>query len=71
LKLVGIAIVLATPLAYWGMGKWLQDFAYRVELSWWVFASAGAAAVVIAFITVAGQAWRAAQANPVQSLRSE
>ena len=71
LKLVGIAIVLATPLAYWGMGKWLQDFAYRVELSWWVFASAGAAAVVIAFMTVAAQAWRAAQANPVQSLRSE
>ncbi len=71
LKLVGIAIVLATPLAYWGMGKWLQDFAYRVELSWWVFASAGAVAVVIAFMTVAGQAWRAAQANPVQSLRSE
>ncbi len=71
LKLVGIAIVLATPLAYWGMGVWLQDFAYRVELSWWVFASAGAAAVVIAFITVASQAFRAAQANPVQSLRSE
>jgi putative ABC transport system permease protein len=71
LKLVGIAIVLATPLAYWGMGAWLQDFAYRVELSWWVFASAGAASVVIAFMTVAGQAWRAAQANPVKSLRSE
>ncbi len=71
LKLVGIAIVLATPLAYWGMGAWLQDFAYRVELTWWVFASAGAAAVVIAFMTVAGQAWRAAGANPVQSLRSE
>ncbi|TAE28578.1 MAG: FtsX-like permease family protein [Candidatus Kapaibacterium sp.] len=71
LKLVGIAIILATPLAYWGMGKWLQDFAYRVELTWWMFAAAGVMAVVIAFITVAGQAWRAAQANPVQSLRSE
>ena len=71
LKLVLIAIILATPLAYWGMGKWLQDFAYRVELSWWVFASAGLAAVVIAFVTVAGQAWRAAEANPVKSLRSE
>ncbi|TAE28570.1 MAG: FtsX-like permease family protein [Candidatus Kapaibacterium sp.] len=71
LKLVGIAIVLATPLAYWAAGKWLQDFAYRVELSWWVFASAGAAAVAIAFLTVAGQSWRAAEANPVQSLRSE
>ena len=71
LKLVGIAIVIATPLSYWGMGKWLQDFAYRVELSWWLFAVAGVAAVVIAFITVASQAWRAAGANPVQSLRSE
>jgi putative ABC transport system permease protein len=71
LVLVAVSIVLATPLAYWLSSKWLQDFAYKVELSWWVFASAGAASVVIAFITVAGQAWRAAQANPVQSLRSE
>ncbi len=71
LKLVGVAILLATPLAYWAAGKWLQDFAYRVDLSWWVFASAGLAAVVIAFMTVAGQAWRAAQANPATSLRSE
>lgn len=71
LKLVGIAIVLAIPLAYWSAGKWLEDFAYRVELSWWVFALAGALAVGIAFLTVAGQAWRAAQANPVISLRSE
>ncbi len=71
LKLVGIAIVLATPLAYWAAGKWLQDFAYRVELSWWVFASAGMVAVVIAFMTVAAEAWRSARANPVKSLRSE
>ncbi|TAE31678.1 MAG: FtsX-like permease family protein [Candidatus Kapaibacterium sp.] len=71
LKLVGIAIVIGTPLAYWASGKWLQDFAYRVELSWWIFASAGAAAVAIAFITVAGQAWRASQTNPVNALRSE
>jgi putative ABC transport system permease protein len=71
LKLVGISIVIATPLAYWASGKWLQDFAYKVELSWWVFASAGAVAVGIAFITVAGQALRAARANPVNALRSE
>jgi putative ABC transport system permease protein len=71
LKLVGLAIVIAIPLAYWSSGKWLEDFAYRVELSLWVFASAGALAVGIAFLTVAGQAWRAAQANPVVSLRSE
>ncbi|MCU0427131.1 MAG: ABC transporter permease [Candidatus Kapabacteria bacterium] len=71
LKLVALAILLATPLAYWGMGKWLQSFAYRIDLSWWIFAVAGVGAVGIAFITVAGQALRAAQANPVQSLRSE
>jgi putative ABC transport system permease protein len=71
LKLVGIAIVIATPLAYWAAGKWLQDFAYRVELSWWVFAVAGVVAVVIAFATVATQAWRAARQNPVNALRSE
>mgnify|MGYP002784306530 CR=1 FL=1 len=71
LKLVVIAIVIATPLAYWSMGKWLQDFAYRIELSWWIFVVAGVSAVAIASITVAGQAFRAAQANPIQSLRSE
>jgi len=71
LVLVGVAILISTPLSYWAAGKWLQYFAYRVELSWWVFASAGGAAVVIAFVTVASQAWRTAQANPVQSLRSE
>lgn len=71
LILVAASIALATPLAYWAATQWLQDFAYRVELAWWVFASAGTAAVVIAFLTVAGQAWRAAEANPVLSLRSE
>jgi putative ABC transport system permease protein len=71
LKLVLAAIVIATPLAYWAAGKWLQDFAYRVELSWWVFAGAGVLAVAIAFATVAAQAWRAARANPVDALRSE
>ncbi len=71
LVLVGTAIIIATPLAYWLSGKWLQDFVYRMELSWWMFAGAGVAAVAIAFITVASQAWSAAQANPVQSLRSE
>ncbi len=71
LVLVSVAIVLAMPLAYWASTVWLQDFAYRVELSWWVFASSGAVAVMIAFMTVAAQAWRAAEANPVQSLKSE
>ncbi len=71
LKLVAIALVVATPLAWYGMNRWLQDFAYRIELSTWFFVLAGAAAVVIAFLTVAGQAWRAARANPVKALRSE
>jgi len=71
LKLVAIAIVIATPLAYWGASRWLQDFAYRVDVSWWVFALAGAMAVAIAFLTVATQAFRAARANPVHALRSE
>jgi putative ABC transport system permease protein len=71
LKLVAVAIVVATPLAWWAMKTWLQDFAYRAELSWWVFAAAGALAVVIALATVSVQAWRAARANPVNALRSE
>jgi putative ABC transport system permease protein len=71
LLLVGIAIIVATPLTYWAAGKWLQDFAYRVELGIGVFAFAGALAVAIAFLTVAGQSWRAARQNPVHSLRSE
>ncbi len=71
IKLVVLAIILAIPLGYWAAGQWLQDYAYRIELSWWMFALAGVAAVVIAFMTVAGQSWRAARANPVESLRTE
>ncbi len=71
LKLVGIAIFLATPVAYYAMQQWLADFAYRIELEWWMFALAGVVAVVIAFFTVSVQSVRAALANPVKSLRSE
>ncbi len=71
LKLVAISIVLAAPIAWWGMSKWLQDFAYRIELSVWFFVTAGAVALVIALATVSYQAIRAAIANPVNSLRSE
>ncbi len=71
LVLVAIGIAVACPLAWYGMNAWLQDFVYRIELTWWMFAFAGASSVMIAFITVAGQSWSAAQANPVQSLRSE
>jgi putative ABC transport system permease protein len=71
LKLVLIAIVLASPLAWWAMNQWLQDFAYRIAIEWWMFAAAGAVAVAIAFLTVSFQSIRAALANPVKSLRSE
>ncbi len=71
LKLVLIAILLASPLAWYAMNRWLQDFAYRVEVSWWVFALAGLLAVSIALLTVSFQSVRAALVNPVKSLRSE
>ncbi len=71
LKLVLVAIVIASPLAYFFMNKWLQDFAYRIDIQWWVFLVAGAAAVAIAFLTVSFQSVKAALANPVKSLRSE
>jgi len=69
--LVGIAIVIATPVAWWAMTAWLQDFAYRINISWWVFLMAGVSAIIIALITVSFQAIKAAVANPVKSLRTE
>jgi len=71
LKLVFVAIVIASPVAWYFMDKWLADFAYRIELQWWMFGLAGLAAVAIAFLTVSFQSVRAALANPVRSLRSE
>lgn len=71
IKLVLIAAVIAFPLSWWGMSKWLEDFAYRTQISWWIFAIAGTAAVLIALITVSFQAIRAAVANPVDSLKNE
>ena len=70
-KLVLLAIIIASPVAWWVMSKWLQDFAYRVNLSWWIFVIAGVAALLIAMITVSFQAIRAAITNPVKSLRTE
>jgi len=70
-KLVLIASLIAFPVAWWSMNKWLQSFAYRIDISWWVFVAAGAAAIVIALITVSFQAIKAAVANPVKSLRTE
>ena len=70
-KLIFIASVIAFPIAWWAMHKWLQSFAYRITISWWVFIVAGITALVIALFTVSVQAIRAAIANPVKSLRTE
>ncbi|WP_074237694.1 ABC transporter permease [Chitinophaga niabensis] len=70
-KLVLIAFLIATPLAWWGMDKWLQNYTYRVGIEWWVFALAGALSVMIALLTVSYQSIRAALGNPVKSLRAE
>ncbi len=70
-KLVFIAILAATPLGWWAMDSWLQNYSYRVPLSAWVFVSSGLVAIVIALLTVSFQAIRAAVANPVKSLRTE
>jgi len=71
LKLVIIANIIAWPIAWLAVHSWLQDYAYRIEISWWVFLAAGLAAVMIALITVSYQAIKAAVANPVKSLRTE
>ena len=71
LKLVGLAFVLATPVAWWAMHRWLETFAYRVTVQWWMFGFAGFAAVLIAAGTVSFHAVRAALANPVRSLKAE
>lgn len=71
LKLVIAASVIALPIAWFAMNKWLQDFAYRVSIGWWVFAIAALLAVLIAFTTVCLQAIKAVLANPVKSLRTE
>ena len=71
IKLVLLANLVAWPIAWYGMNKWLQNFAYRIEMSWWIFFLAGGIALVIALLTVSVQAIRAASANPVESLRYE
>jgi putative ABC transport system permease protein len=71
IRLVGVAFIIASPIAWYAMNRWLADFAYRIDIEWWMFALAGLVAVVIALLTVSFQATRAAVANPVESLRSE
>jgi putative ABC transport system permease protein len=70
-KLVAISFIIATPVAWWAMNKWLQAFAYKISISWWMFAVAGILSISIALFTVSFQAIKAALANPVKSLRSE
>jgi ABC-type antimicrobial peptide transport system permease subunit len=69
--LIAIAFAIATPLAWYSMHQWLQDYAYRINISWWLFAAGGLAAIVIALATISFQAIKAAIANPVKSLRTE
>ena len=71
IKLVLISFVIATPIAWWFMNKWLQEFAYRIDLSWWIFAFTGITALLIALFTLSFQAIKAAISNPVKSLRTE
>jgi putative ABC transport system permease protein len=71
LYLVIIAAVIASPIAWYISNKWLQDFAYRINIHWWIFAGAGAAALIVAGVTVSIQALKAASVNPVKSLKSE
>jgi putative ABC transport system permease protein len=70
-KWVAIAFVIATPIAYYAMNKWLENFAYKTELSWWIFALAGLLALGIALLTVSWQSWRAATRNPVEAWKTK
>jgi putative ABC transport system permease protein len=71
LKLVVMSLVVASPIAWYFMNSWLQDFAYRISIGWWIFLLAGAVALLIALLTISLQAIKAAIANPVKSLRTE
>jgi putative ABC transport system permease protein len=71
IKLVSIAFLIAAPIAWWAAYKWLEDFAYRTSMSWWVFALAGVSMLLVALITLSFQTIKAALSNPVKSLRAE
>jgi putative ABC transport system permease protein len=71
IKLVAVSLIIAFPVAWWAMNKWLDNFAYRINIAWWMFVAAGLGALFIALITVSFQAIKAAVANPVKSLRTE
>ncbi len=71
LLLVGIAFLISVPVTWWAMRTWLQDFAYRINIHWWVFILAGFIAILISALTISFQAIKAAVANPVKSLKTE
>ena len=71
LRLVFVSAIVAFPLSWWFMHKWLQNYAYRITISWWVFVLAGLLALIIALVTISFQSIRAAISNPVKSLRTE
>ncbi|HWJ90800.1 MAG TPA: hypothetical protein VNR87_06795, partial [Flavisolibacter sp.] len=71
LKLVAVGSIVGFPVAWWAMYHWLQNFAFRVDMSWWIFLLAGALAVLIALLTVSFQSVKAALSNPVRNLRAE
>jgi putative ABC transport system permease protein len=71
IKLVSLAAIISFPIGWWVMHSWLQGFAYRIDIDWWIFAIAGIAAVIIAFVTISFQSIKAAVANPIKSLRSD
>jgi putative ABC transport system permease protein len=71
LKWVLVSFVIACPIAWYIMNRWLQDFAFRTNISWWIYALAGLAAIVIALLTITWQTCRAASTNPVNALRYE
>jgi len=70
-KLVALALIVAFPVAWWIMGKWLENYVYRISISWWMFAVVGTLALLVALFTVSSQAIKAALTNPVKSLKTE
>ena len=70
-KWIVIALVIAIPVAVIAMNKWLENFAYKIDLKWWIFVLAGSTAILIALLTVSLQSWKAASRNPVEALRYE
>jgi len=71
IKWMGISFIIATPIAYYSMNKWLESFAYKTTLNWWVFVLAGIISLVIVLLTVSGLTFRSARRNPVEALRYE